>query len=368
MQITEQEKREAVGIELADIVYRQHMILRCNEALHFTEADAVTDDFRHLALEDEKIFRLIETALGSFGLRMEPKSGTLTMTEALCEVIEDASSLPLEKLSAYVLLKQSQVLGCHLVHKSGQLSKPDIKTALAPFEGIHASLSRQLTDLNSHLEQTGVEWITGESPSSGLLGRIRDAAGAAIGSVRGKVAKPGDEMNILELLKLDHRKVEMLFKEIKATSDRQDAYGLFNQLKADLTAHSEAEEETVYRPFLKYIDMKAQLDDAWREHVKIRAMLDELTHNRHDRKLFLLQLNHLQKLVDHHVKEEEGQVFDHIRRHAEESELIRLSQDFLAAKQFVQEALSANGINSPVSGMVRPPRPRSDHTPPSASV
>lgn len=368
MQITEQEKREAVGIELADVLYRQQMISKCNHILRFNDEEAVTSDFRKMSVEDEKNLRMIESAVLNFGLRLEPKGSTVTISEALFEVVHDSTALPLEKLSAYVLLKQNQVLCCHIIHKSTQMSKPDIKTALAPFEGIYAAFAKQLDNLNAHLEQTAVEWITGESPMSGIMGRIRDVAGAAIGSVMNKTAKSSDEMSVLDVLRLDHRKVEALFKEIHSASEKQEAVAIFNQLKADLTAHSEAEEETVYRRFLQHPDMKRHLDDAWREHVKIRAMLDGLTLCRNDHKLFLHQLNDLQKLVDHHVSEEEGEVFDHIKKRADESELILLSQDFLRAKQFVQEIISHNGIDSPVSGMLKPLRSRSDRPSPSASV
>ncbi|MBC7531204.1 MAG: hemerythrin domain-containing protein [Oligoflexus sp.] len=368
MQITEREKRDSVGIELADVLYRQQMILQCNEILQFNDEEAVTPEFLNMGIEDEKNLRMIESAVSNFGLRMEPKGSTVMISEALCEVVRDSMALPLEKLSAYVLLKQNQVLCCHIIHKSTQISKPDIKAALAPFEGIYALFTKQLVNLNAHLEQTAVEWITGESPMSGIMGRIRDLAGAAIGTVMSKTAKSSDEMSVLDVLKLDHRKAEMLFKEIRKESNKQEGFAIFNQLKADLTTHSEAEEETVYRRFLQHPDMKRHLDDAWREHVKIRAMLDGLTGCRNDHKLFLHQLNDLQKLVDHHVNEEEGEIFDLIKKHADEAELIHLSQDFLRAKQTVQEAISSNGIDSPVSGMMKPLRSRSDHPSPSASV
>jgi len=354
MQITEQEKRDAVGIELADILYRQHMILKCNETLHFTEEDAAADIFKTMAQEDEKNYRFIETAVANFGLRREPKNGTVALSDAFCETIEDHSTLPLEKLSAYLLLKQSQAMCSNMIHKAVQLSKADIKEALMPLDGVNAVLNKQIGELSSHLERTGVEWITGEAPSTGLFGRVRDAASHAMGGVLSKVAKPADEMIVLDVLKLDHRKTETLFQEIKDASNKHEAFDLYNQLKADLTAHSEAEEEVVYRHFLKIPELKRKLDDGWREHVKMRAILDSISHTRSDHTLFLSLIGDLENLVKHHVEEEEHEIFDLINQHSDPLELVRLSQEFLGQKLRVQESIRTNGINSPVSGMMKP--------------
>ncbi len=356
MQITEQEKRDAVGIELADILYRQSMILKCNETLHFTEADAVSEVFKSTAQEDEKNFRLIETAVGNFGLRREPKSGSVILTDAFCELIEDHLTLPIEKLSAYLLLKQNQAICSNLLHKSVQISKADIKAALAPLDGVHAILIRQLSELNAHLEQTGVEWITGEAPSTGFFGRVRDVAANALGGVMAKVAKPADEMLVLDILKIDHRKAEALFNEIRDSKDKYEAFDLFNQLKADITAHSEAEEETVYRRFLKIPELKKKLDDAWRDHVKMRAIIDSISHTKNNHNLFLSLVSDLENLVKHHVEEEEGEIFNLIRNNSDQIELVQLSHAFMQHKQKVQESISTHGINSPVSGMMKPTR------------
>lgn len=343
MQLTEHDIREGIGSELADILHRQKAIVTFNQALNLSGSN-VKEEFRSMAEEDDKNLRMLETVIGSFGIRLQPNNAASTMVSAVARIIADEDATPIEKLGAYLLIKQNQMMCSHIVHKSVQLSKPDVKAAVGPFDGVYATFTKHVSELNMIMEKAGVEWITGTEPKLGLIGRARDAISTLAGAVMSKTAKPGDEKPIFDVLKLDHRKVEVLFKEIEGASDPVVANGIFEQLKADLTAHSIAEEETVYRAFEGLQDMKAKLGDADAEHEEIRSFLDDLTEVIGDREQFLDMLGELKDLVKHHVNEEEGEVFDLIAQHSSESQRIQLSQAFLLAKQKIQENIGAGDV------------------------
>jgi len=345
MQVSEQVMREAIGFELADLLYRQQSIVSCNESLNLLDKN--TDEkFRHMAEEDGKNLRMLETVIGSYGIRVEARDAAVQLADVATKIVKNSTTIPLEKLEAYSLLKQNQMMCGHLVHKVIQQADTDIKFALTPFEGIYATFSKQVSELSQDLEQAGVQWISGKEPESGLLGRAKDAVAAFAGAIMSKVAKPADEMSILPVLTMDHRKVDMLFEEIRKAKDAQQEADLFHQLKADLTAHSLAEEKVVYQTFKNIKEMQPKLADAQQEHEDLRTLLDEITDVMEKREEFLDKIDDLQQLVKHHVNEEETEIFRLIKKNSSEEVLIRLSQDFMQAKQRIQENIGTDDVIS----------------------
>lgn len=343
MQLTEHDIREGIGTELADILYRQKAIVAVNQALNLS-GSKTKDEFKSMAEEDEKNLSMLETVIGNFGIRPQPNQSANRITAAVARIIADDDATPIEKLGAYILVKQYQLMSSHIVHKSIQLSKPDVKAAANAFDGVYATFIKQLAELNLIMEKAGVEWITGEEPKVGFLGRARDALSTLAGAVKSKAAKPSSEKPIFDVLKLDHRKVEVLFREIEGSSDQTVANGIFEQLKADLTVHSIAEEETVYRTFDSFQDMKERLSDAEAEHEEIRSLLDDLSELSGDREQFLEQLEDLKDLVRQHIDEEENETFNLIARHSSENQRIQMTQDFLLAKRRIQENIGAGRV------------------------
>ncbi len=343
MQITEQDMREAIGFELADILHRQKTILSCNETLNLGDSDA-HESLRTMAEEDDKNLRMLETVISSYGVRVEPRYAAVQMSDTVHDIIGNEASIPLEKLGAYILLKQNQMMCSHLVHKSVQTTDADIRIALAAFDGVYATFTRHLSELTKLMETAGVEWITGNPPVTGIFGRARDAVSTVAGMVMSKVARPADEMSVLPILTMDHRKVDVLFKELAENTDPQKDAGMFHQLKADLTSHSIAEEETVYSRFQKFSDMKQLMADARQEHEDIRSLLDEISDVIDDREAFLDKIDDLQQLVKHHVGEEENQVFPLIKKNSSEEVLVQMSRDFMEAKKRIQENVGVDEI------------------------
>lgn len=338
MEVSERERREMLASELADILYRQQAIVQCNEILNLTSSETQDEFLQAMVEEDEKNLRMIETVINSFGLRVAPKEMSKVMAGLLTSSVQNADFTPLEMMGLYILVKQNQMMCCHLVHKSAQVSAPDIKVALAPFAGVYASFSKHVAQLTVMMEKFGVEFITGEKPASGLFGRLRDAMATAAGAVLSKAGKPGDEMNVMTVLTMEHRKVDALFGEIEASGDFERALDLFTQLKADLTAHSIAEEDTVYAFFKQFADARENFEQAHDEHLKLRSLLDEISYlaNKRDEDPFYEKVDDLRSVVRHHVNEEESKIFSLIRVHSDEATQIRLCQDFLAEKREIQ--------------------------------
>jgi hypothetical protein len=118
-------------------------------------------------------------------------------------------------------------------------------------------------------------------------------------------------MDAFELLKNDHEKVSQLFKQIEsATGDSKRA--LFTRLKTELDLHAHVE-ETIFYPALENKEPARDITlEAYEEHQVVKNLLAELatgsTDEEWDAKLTVLKEN-----VEHHVEEEEGEMFSKAR-------------------------------------------------------
>jgi len=118
-------------------------------------------------------------------------------------------------------------------------------------------------------------------------------------------------MDLYQLLKQDHQKVKRLFEQLSDTSDRtvKSRERLFAQLKQELELHTEVEEQHFYPALGDRDETKDLVEEALEEHNDVTEMLEELDDADKDDEDWVEQLAELQESVEHHVQEEETQLF-----------------------------------------------------------
>lgn len=117
-------------------------------------------------------------------------------------------------------------------------------------------------------------------------------------------------MKSTELLKEDHSRVDKIFKKVKDTPKGEHP-PLFEQIKAELEVHTHIE-ETVFYPALLEKGDKALKDitrEGIEEHRQAKMFLEELTGMTPKNKQFEAKLKVLMEDIEHHVKEEENNMF-----------------------------------------------------------
>lgn len=137
----------------------------------------------------------------------------------------------------------------------------------------------------------------------------------------------------VRLLVADHEKVEAIFEEIEAEATPAERRRLVGQLATELSVHTHIEEKVLY-PFIRSNvgDGHDMIDEAEREHDEADAALAALLGVDPGSAEFGPRLMTLRKLVDHHVKEEEGQVFPALDSAVDGTTLGRLAGDLTSAK------------------------------------
>jgi hemerythrin superfamily protein len=118
-------------------------------------------------------------------------------------------------------------------------------------------------------------------------------------------------MDGISLLKNDHRKVEKIFSEIeKGNGNRQQ---LFAELKNELEVHAEIEEQLFY-PAVR--DAKQTHDivlESFQEHAQVKKVLADLDAADKKTEHWLAGLKVLMEDVQHHVGEEENELFPKVK-------------------------------------------------------
>ena len=150
-----------------------------------------------------------------------------------------------------------------------------------------------------------------------------------------------DQVNAVELLTADHRKVEDLFSQVRENEDANNRR-IFEQIRRELETHTHIEEQIFYPHLLKVGDEKLQnlTREALAEHGQVKTVLQELSAPSEDREDFRAQLTVLMEDVEHHVEEEENEMFPLVRNQVDEDALLRLGSLMETEKRNFSQASS----------------------------
>jgi hemerythrin superfamily protein len=118
-------------------------------------------------------------------------------------------------------------------------------------------------------------------------------------------------MKATDLLKKQHRQVEKLFKQCENAKQPRQRRELMDQIVEMLKLHTQIEEEIFYPAVRELGTSKAEemIDEAFEEHHVVDLVLAELPKVDPDDERFEAKITVLSELVDHHVEEEEGEMF-----------------------------------------------------------
>ena len=139
-------------------------------------------------------------------------------------------------------------------------------------------------------------------------------------------------MNALEVLKEDHQKVKKLFQDMKQTTDRTKRKDLFDKIDTELEIHTHIEETVFYPAIEDHEELKDMVAEALEEHQEATTLLEELEELGAESHDFGSKLQELIEAVEHHVEEEEGEMFSKVREVFDEDELEQLGQELESAK------------------------------------
>jgi hemerythrin superfamily protein len=136
------------------------------------------------------------------------------------------------------------------------------------------------------------------------------------------------------LLQRDHREVQRLFKQFEKLSDDEgtadDRQALAEQICVLLSVHAQIEEELFY-PAARAAEVKADLlDEAEVEHASAKELIAQIRAMEPDEPLYDAKVIVLGEYVNHHVEEEEEQMFPKCRK--SDMDLVVLAEEMSERK------------------------------------
>jgi hemerythrin superfamily protein len=144
----------------------------------------------------------------------------------------------------------------------------------------------------------------------------------------------------LLLLARDHKKAQALFKKIedlKESASPTEKFELARQVCGDLLIHMMIEESVFYPALRKAIDEEDLLNEAQVEHDGAKDLIEQIGKLEPSDPMFDAKLKVLGEQIEHHVKEEEGEMFQEARK--ANLDLNALGQHLLAAKKDLRREL-----------------------------
>ncbi|HZW48404.1 MAG TPA: hemerythrin domain-containing protein [Microvirga sp.] len=114
------------------------------------------------------------------------------------------------------------------------------------------------------------------------------------------------DLDALQLLSADHRKVEELFEQFENAKGASKKQEIVLQICTELKVHAMIEEE-IYYPAIRGKVEDDDLDEAYVEHDGAKMLINDLEKAEPDEDFYDAKVSVLQEQIEHHVKEEEKQ-------------------------------------------------------------
>ena len=158
--------------------------------------------------------------------------------------------------------------------------------------------------------------------------------------------------NAITMLKSDHATVKRLMRELNETGDRavKQREALVEQIERELKMHAQLEEEIFYPAFqaaARGSEAEDLFYEAAEEHHIVDMVLPALKAANPKSHEFKAKAKVLQDLLEHHIKEEEGQMFKEARDLFGDEQLRELG-DMMQARRDTIEAMWDNPLLRPV--------------------
>jgi hemerythrin-like domain-containing protein len=148
-------------------------------------------------------------------------------------------------------------------------------------------------------------------------------------------------MNALDLLKEDHDRIKPLLSELKETTERAEKTRgeLFSRLKAELTVHEIIEEEIFYPSLKEHPKATEIVLEGYEEHDVVSRLMGELDGMDPTDERFGPKAKVMAENIEHHIQEEEGEMFTHARKVFDADELDALGERMARRKESARQEL-----------------------------
>lgn len=149
-------------------------------------------------------------------------------------------------------------------------------------------------------------------------------------------------MDAISLLKQDHEKVKKLLEDLDATTERgvKTREDLFAKVKSELEVHEAIEEEILYPALKSHPKLEELVLEAYEEHHVVDLVMEEIEGVPFDDETWGPKLTVMKENLEHHIEEEEKEMFELMRQVFDQGELEELGERMRVRKEDLLAAAS----------------------------
>jgi len=149
-------------------------------------------------------------------------------------------------------------------------------------------------------------------------------------------------VDAITLLEEDHKKVKRLLTELESTTERggQTRQRLFATIKGELTVHEIIEEEIFYPELKAHPKAEDIVLEGFQEHHVVDLLMGELERLDVSDETWGAKAKVMQENIEHHIEEEEGEMFKAARQVFDRAELDDLGRRMTARKESAKKELN----------------------------
>jgi hypothetical protein len=144
----------------------------------------------------------------------------------------------------------------------------------------------------------------------------------------------------LVLLEQDHRRLENLLEQVEKTgpSNVRRRSQLLDTITAELNVHEHIEERVLYPALKAHPEATDIVLEGYQEHHVVDLLAVELRAMSKDDERWAAKLKVMKENIEHHIEEEEGEMFRTARAVMKRTELQRLGEKMAAMKAEAKRA------------------------------
>ena len=156
-------------------------------------------------------------------------------------------------------------------------------------------------------------------------------------------------MNAIDLLKADHEKVKAILTQLSESTDRavKKRTDLLDKLEMEISIHTQLEEQILY-PAFKAAGGKDEAEmyyEAKEEHRTVDSLvLPDLKKTDPTTPEFAGRVKVVKELLEHHIEEEETEMFPQAKKLLGKEKLDQLGEQMLELKATLKKSLIASKL------------------------
>ena len=149
-------------------------------------------------------------------------------------------------------------------------------------------------------------------------------------------------MNALDLLEDDHKKVKKLLEDADSTTERgvKTRAELFGRIRKEMKVHETIEEEILYPALKEHPKAKEVVLEGYEEHHVVDEIMGELGATDFDDERWGAKLSVMKENIEHHIEEEEEDMFKKARQIFDADELEQMGERMKERKETLESELS----------------------------